>query len=240
MSIDVYEIDKNVSSLINALKIILPGEKAGSYIWNDDDRNRELVPKIMAHLFALNTLLKSRTILKDQKEDKQNIKIECQLYQMPHAGQVVAIFRMLGIGCKTCNEDTLRNHMVELPPGEGKTVVCGITMAVLALLKHDCYCACTTTYLANRNKLEFADLFELLPGFAAQRITYDTLENIFAKKIDYTGKLQDHVYSVIKGNFVEMEKKSELPSVLLLDDLEMLLDETIYGNIYCPKLLLKD
>ena len=65
MSIDVYEIDKNVSGLINALKIILPDEKSGSYIWNDDDRNRKLVPNIMAHLFAINTLLKSKTILKD-------------------------------------------------------------------------------------------------------------------------------------------------------------------------------
>ena len=36
-----------------------------------------------------------------------------------------------------------------------------------------------------------------------------------------------------------MERRCELSSVLLLDDLEMLLDETIYGNTYCPKLLLK-
>ena len=107
-----------------------------------------------------------------------------QLSITPHAGQVVAIFRMLGIGCKENYDEVLHNHMVELPPGEGQTVVCGITMAVLAFLGHDCYCACATEYLAKKNQAEFAELFERLPYFGAKQITYDTLEKIYAKKID--------------------------------------------------------
>jgi hypothetical protein len=62
----------------------------------------------------------------------------------PHAAQVIAIFRMLGLG--TYREE-LKNNLVQVGTGEGKSVILAIVAAVFALLGFEVYIACYSKYL---------------------------------------------------------------------------------------------
>ena len=157
----------------------------------------------------------------------------------PHAGQVVAIFRMLGIGCRVTNEAELGNHLVKIAAGEGRTVVCAVTMAVLALLGYECHCACQTQYLVDRNTNNLKPLLEFLtPHDAYKRINYGTLNDICIAKATQNKEFDKNIISYLKDendsqiNSWEKEESKKLPSVLIFDELDNLYCEDFYGKTY--------
>ncbi|CAF1383648.1 unnamed protein product [Rotaria sordida] len=66
---------------------------------------------------------------------------------MPHVGQVIAIFRILGIGYN--EHDDLMNNLVQIGTGEGKSVVMAVTACVFALIGVDVNCSCYSEALTS-------------------------------------------------------------------------------------------
>lgn len=74
--------------------------------------------------------------------------------------QVIAILLLLG----SDNQDwipteILHNHVVEIPTGEGKSIVLGVTAIILSYFGFYVDCVCYSKYLSSRDYEEFEPLF---------------------------------------------------------------------------------
>jgi len=82
---------------------------------------------------------------------------------------------LLGFG-NTSTEGSIRNHLVEVKTGEGKSLILAVAITVFAFLGFDVYAACYSKHLINRDYNEFKELFELLS--ISKKIHYGTIEEL--------------------------------------------------------------
>ncbi|CAF1290176.1 unnamed protein product [Didymodactylos carnosus] len=122
------------------------------------------IPELVAYVFAIWTLQKT-----EYYNTMRGIEAAKAYLLMPHVGQVIAIFRLLGIGykkdsiiplrnvsnSKTISND-LVNNLVEIGTGEGKSVVLAVTSCIFALTGVDVNCSCYSEVLSMRDKSDFA------------------------------------------------------------------------------------
>ena len=59
-------------------------------------------------------------------------------------------------------DDSLRNNLVQVGTGEGKSLILGISSSVLALMGFEVSCACYSDYLSKRDYDSFLAIFESL------------------------------------------------------------------------------
>ena len=126
------------------------------------DRNKFLtpsirndIPELISHIFAVWTLKNSQHYNSTRGIDENRAYL-----LMPHAGQVIAIFRMFGIGYNSKSEKY--NNLIQIGTGEGKSVVMAVAASVFALIGFDVNCSCYSEYLSSRDKQAFASVFEAL------------------------------------------------------------------------------
>jgi preprotein translocase subunit SecA len=55
--------------------------------------------------------------------------------------------------------EVIKNHLVEIKTGEGKSITIAIVAATLALLKFEVYVACYSKYLTDRDSKQFKTFF---------------------------------------------------------------------------------
>jgi ABC-type dipeptide/oligopeptide/nickel transport system permease subunit len=99
-----------------------------------------VLTELMAYVFALWTLKKSASFI--NSNDLSNK--DSYLFQ-PNDCQIITIFRILGIGYKKMNygsDKQERNCLIEVLTGEGKSLILGVSSAILALLGAEISCAC--------------------------------------------------------------------------------------------------
>jgi preprotein translocase subunit SecA len=107
---------------------------------------------------------------------------------MPHAAQVIAIMRLLGMG-NFKKEPVLTNQLVEVLTGQGKSLIMAVASATLALLGADCYCACYSEYLSKRDFDDFKSLFQHLG--VLEKVHYGTMEQLCESVINQRGSIRD-------------------------------------------------
>jgi len=146
-NLELHELIYNIKLIVGNVK-----QSPNKVLW--DEHIRSEVPKLMAHIFALWTLNNANHFFEaEDSSDKTNYLLQ------PHAAQVISIFRMLGIGDK---KEELKNNLVQIGTGEGKSITLGVTAAVLALLEFDVYSTCYSEYLSQRDYNAFQSLFDSL------------------------------------------------------------------------------
>jgi len=74
-----------------------------------------------------------------------------------NAMQVVCILRLLGAFSN--RYIALQNHLAQVPTGEGKSVILGVTSTLLALLRYDVECVCYSDILSTRDESDFKPMF---------------------------------------------------------------------------------
>ena len=89
----------------------------------------------MAHIFAIWTLKNMQFYKEMEGVDNRNSYL-----MTPHAGQIISILRILGIGYSEGGLN-LKNNLVEIGTGEGKSVILAITSIILAMHGIDVYCS---------------------------------------------------------------------------------------------------
>ena len=123
------EKEPNLEVLISETKVLLGtvAPKSNTITWNHSFKDK--IPELLAHIFAVWTLKNTQ-----HYNAMRGIDAARTYLLIPHVGQVIAIFRILGIGYRE-NENSrkLINNLVEIGTGEGKSVVMAITACVFAL-----------------------------------------------------------------------------------------------------------
>ncbi|CAF4640808.1 unnamed protein product [Rotaria sp. Silwood1] len=176
--------EPDLEVLINQTKALVATvtKKPNTIIW--DHSFKDKIPELLAHIFAVWTLKNTQ-----HYNALRGIESARAYLLMPHVAQVLAIFRILGIGynkytkIKGSNKslaekisDDLINNLVEIGTGEGKSVVMAVTACVFALLGVDVNCSCYSEVLSARDKKDFASVFRALG--VEERIEYGTFNKL--------------------------------------------------------------
>ncbi len=165
-----------------------------------------------------------------------------QFHFIPHPAQVVAIFRMLGLGYTSANTGLAKN-LVQVGTGEGKSVTLAITAATLALFGMDAFCVCYSDYLSRRDYKAFESLFTRLG--LLDRVNYGTFNKICEDVLNKNGDVRSRVESfILKNELNDSVKLSEEAQrnhrVLLIDEVDVFFSKDFYGNKYNPSLNLME
>lgn len=214
--------------------VLLVGKKKQTV--NDvqwDGGVREIVPKLMAHIFALWTLKHSEHYFEAKDlEDRDNYLLQ------PHAAQVISIFRMLGIGDE---REELINNLVQIGTGEGKSVTLAVTAIVLALLGFDVNCACYSEYLSQRDYTAFLTLFDALG--VTNHIHYGTFQKLCEDKINENGNIREVVENLIStdsNRSLITSQNEKRAKILLIDEVDVFFSREFYGSLYTPAASVRD
>jgi len=191
----------------------------------------EKVPFLLAHIFMLWTL-NNATHYFEVEQGTESDK-DRYLY-IPHPAQVVAIFRMLGIGYTRTPRSRagLVPNMIKVGTGEGKSVILAVASALLALFNMEVSCACYSAYLSERDCKDFQELFGQL---GVQRyIHYGTFGNLCEAILNKNGSIRDNIKQVINGNVwpVKVVEDMSRPHILLVDEIDVFFNKDFYGNVY--------
>ncbi|CAF1357960.1 unnamed protein product, partial [Didymodactylos carnosus] len=244
------ETEPNLEVLITETKTLVCKVAQTSESINWDPSFRDRIPKLLAHIFAVCTLKNTQ-----HYNASRGIEASRVYLLMPYVVQVIAIFRILGIGYEKNVKllgmripkikkpsDDLINNLVQIGTGDGKSVVMAITACVFALIGVDVRCSCYSEYLSTRDQNDFAPVFRTLG--IEKRIEYGTFnklcENLLNEQCNVREKLRDMIMK--NKDVVDVDRVTAYipPKVLLIDEVDIFLSEKFYGGIYTPSLCLKD
>ncbi len=232
-------VTKNLSkhidftSIVSSMKINLQKVKSTDTEIRWVGAVRDLIPELLAYIFAIWTLKNASHYFDAEGADER----ESYLLR-PHAAQIISIFRMLGIDESS---SSLRNNLVQIGTGEGKSVTLAVTASVLALLGFEVSCACYSDYLSIRDYSAFKDLFDTLG--IIDNIHYGTFNKLCEAVINENGNVRDRVRSLISNEktlVAPMSVISNRPKILLIDEVDVFFSKEFYGKVYTPSATLSD
>jgi hypothetical protein len=191
------------------------------------------LPSLIGHVFSIWSLMKVQIYFDNVSKDeaKETAAVDSNYFPAPHAAQMVAVLRMLGVGYR--NQAALVNCLIQVQTGEGKSVVLASTSSVLALLGCEVNVACYSDYLSTRDGADARPMFELL-GVAAN-IHYGTFNQLCERIIGENGDIRLRVSALIKGEKESLKKPEKImPKILLIDEVDVFFSSDFYGQIYEP------
>ncbi|CAF3193876.1 unnamed protein product [Rotaria sp. Silwood2] len=242
--------EPDLEALINKTKALVGRVTLKSNTIKWDHSFHDKIPELLAYIFAVWTLKNTQ-----HYNALRGIESARVYLLMPHVVQVLAIFRILGIGYKKHSRnrrsnkpvgdnisDDLVNNLIEIGTGEGKSVVMAVTVCVFSLIGVDVKCSCYSEILSTRDQNDFASVFRTLG--VEQRIEYGTFnklcENLLNERCNVREKVRDMIINN-KSVISVVETTAYLrPKVLLIDKVDVFLSDKFYGGTYTPLVYLKD
>ncbi|CAF0784452.1 unnamed protein product, partial [Adineta ricciae] len=254
-SIDVTRENKSVDvgALVTQIKFMTGSviDTSKEIIWQYSFEQK--IPQLVAYIFAVWTLKNTQ-----HYNTARGIDAAKSYLLIPHVGQVITIFRLLGIGYTSNTmtrifrststkkiSESLVNNLVEIGTGEGKSVVMAITACVFALTGIDVNCSCYSKVLSTRDKKDFKSVFEALG--VENRIKYGTFDKLCEQFLNEKCNIRDQVSEMItknKDTLPNIDKANGTnrtnPKVLLIDEVDVFLSDRFYGGTYRPVVILND
>jgi hypothetical protein len=205
-------------------------------------RSPEDIATLLAHIFALNCILTSTTMFVESSYDKSCLR-------KPHAVQILALFRLLGLDFSTgfwkslskmasdslgLGLDAISGHLAQVGTGEGKSILLGGLSAVLALLGYEVSCASYSKHLSERDYNAFKPLFEALK--ITGNVSYSTLSDLVEQVISRSGSVRDLADGfVLSGKkMVAQRMASKQKRILLIDEVDVFFSDDFFGGTYNP------
>eukprot|EP00475_Leptophrys_vorax_P031010 TRINITY_DN4682_c0_g1_i4.p1 TRINITY_DN4682_c0_g1~~TRINITY_DN4682_c0_g1_i4.p1 ORF type:complete len:1758 (-),score=418.12 TRINITY_DN4682_c0_g1_i4:53-4783(-) len=195
-----------------------------------DQGMKEDVLTLCTRVFSLWSLYSTEAVF---GKDKGNVGVEELSHaRRPHPAQVAAVFRMLGIGYQSFSGD-LMSSMHEVKTGEGKSLILGVTSAVLALLGFEVCVACYSKFLSERDYSDFKRVFEAVG--VSHLIFYGTFQEVCERILNENVHVRDTTLQFLKrGKVPKPRESTSFEKILLIDEVDVFFDESFYGNLYLP------
>ena len=191
------------------------------------------IPKVLAAIFAwwsVDFLVKLR-------KRNPHLKADASKLRRANNGQVVCILRLLGC---TSVYTALKNHLAEVPTGEGKSVVIGVLATTLALYGFHVDCVCYSSMLSTRDLDDFKQMF--IAFGLMDRIRYGTFDTLCEQLItEQYGDLRQVTLDFISTGTSSRKKLAQPPArALVIDEVDVFCSEAFFGGAFCPTLTLKN
>ena len=149
----------------------------------------------------------------------------------PHAAQVIAIWSMLN--CGNTKQTNLQNKMLEVKTGEGKSIVLGITAAILSLLGYDVDCICYSSFLSERDWNAFKGMFVAMG--VKSSIWYGTYDGVRRKLLHKYWSLSEGVVGDKKPRIAHSgQHGGHRCRVMLIDEVDVFFGPEAYGDTFNP------
>jgi hypothetical protein len=165
---------------------------------NWDDRVKQKIPEILAGIFAYYTVSKCSDSYNslggnDESDDfneteggRVNAK---DLLLTPHNIQVLTILRLLG--CGDSSSTSLKNHLMEIGTGEGKSIALGALATIFGILGFSVRCVCYSEYLSFRDHSDFKSIFEAFE--CDQYVLYSTITSFSEDSVSKQGNTRNMI-----------------------------------------------
>ncbi|CAF3955884.1 unnamed protein product [Rotaria sordida] len=224
------KINIELDILIVNTKSIARNIKQTSNIIKWDSNVRDRIPKLLAFIFALWTLQNANYYFQaGDVTNKNNYLLK------PHAAQIVSILRMLGIGD---NKEELKNNLVQIGTGEGKSIILGAIATIFALLGFDVSCVCYSEYLSEKDYIKFLPIFDSLG--LLQYIHYGTFNKLYEDINGNIRQIVEQFISIGSNNTIRNNQHDERTKILLIDEVDIFFSRDFFGNVYIPSVSLRD
>jgi uncharacterized protein YegL len=195
----------------------------------------ENIPHVLGVIFAWWSV----RYFKKQQERSPALTYDPNKLRRPNGGQVLCILRLLGASATRIE---LKNHLAEVPTGEGKSVIIGVLATTLALYGHRVDSVCYSSILSCRDESDFKDMFEQFEVRKEIRYgTFDTLcEVLITEEYGRGLKVRDLAEHFIKtGMGTNRKREKGAERVLIIDEVDVFCSEYFFGGAYCPTLAIK-
>eukprot|EP01064_Diplonema_japonicum_P031207 TRINITY_DN5516_c0_g1_i1.p1 TRINITY_DN5516_c0_g1~~TRINITY_DN5516_c0_g1_i1.p1 ORF type:complete len:2378 (+),score=409.72 TRINITY_DN5516_c0_g1_i1:85-7218(+) len=176
--------------------------------------------KLLAHIFALWTL---QVHDGSHKDEKYLLK--------PHTVQILAILCALGVR----DGSILKGHIVKVGTGEGKSVVLAVLGVVCNMIGLEPYIACCYKYLSQRDKEDFAPLYEAL----GVTVTYGTFQDLCEGVLGADDLRASTHDLVVQGNALKPKRPPTTTRCLLVDEADVFAS-SYYASLFRPATLIKN
>ena len=226
-----------------------------------------LIRNLMANVFAWWTLNKMSTYVihrareEDQVEDGEGDAGQPPSWRKsvmhPLPSQVVAVMLFFH-GAKVSADGVLElsRQFLQIPTGEGKSVLLGVSSTILALLGFNVDCACYSAYLSSRDYKSFRPMFEAFK--VLHFVSYGTFEKLCEDLINAPLKtknadgIRGEVNTFIsfgdgqdegaaaRAARTDLFGRQGRPDAVIIDEVDMFFSEAFYGASYRPLLHLRD
>ncbi|CAL6013558.1 Helicase-related_protein [Hexamita inflata] len=180
---------------------------------------------VLTYIFTYWTLSNSQDYVGTNNKAESRKKL-----LQPHAAQVVAIFSLLGID----QSNQLKNQLIQVLTGEGKSVILAVTAIVLAIMGFDVNCACYSEYLSLRDFESFTDLFNAFN--VRDNIVYGTFNQMCERYINQNGEIRALTERCILNKKIKSIKTRDTnrQQILMIDEVDVFFNESFYGSSYTP------
>lgn len=148
--------------------------------------------------------------------------------RLPHSSQIVAILLLFGLG----RSQALQNQLIEVKTGEGKSVISAGAAIAFSLVGFQVHVGCYTPYLAERDQLIFAELYEQF-GLKNQ-IVYGDFSQIFELFIQDIGDIRSLVLSFAKKQPPNCITSTASKKLFFVDEVDVLFSPKFLGKTYNP------
>lgn len=210
-------------------------EDKGKYMSIYD--SQEHIPKVLAAIFAWWSI----DFLEKLRKRHPHLKAEPKKLRRANNGQVVCILRLLGCSAEyTGIGSKFKNHLAEVPTGEGKSVVIGVLATTLALYGFHVDCVCYSSMLSSRDRDDFMQLFKAFG--LTDRIRYGTFDTLCEELLtEQYGDLRQAARDFITtGKSTRSALAAPPKRALVIDEVDVFCSEAFFGGAYCPALTLQN
>ena len=152
----------------------------------------------------------------------------------PHPAQVVAIWILLNYKYKDYR--LLEDHFVEILTGEGKSIILGVTATILGIMQCDVTCISYSKYLSERDYNQFEGM---ISDFGVSNfVKYVSVDQLCNEILNEGGDIRELTKDIlINSRKTEIHHlKNTKMKVLLIDEVDVLFKEDVFGNSYSPGL----
>ena len=216
--------------------------------FNNDEliaKTKKLAKTLAPHAISLNTHPKKTALLLAyifaewtfQNSKKGYFSGEKDTLLQPHSTQVLSILRLIAVD----DPEGIKNHLVQIKTGEGKSISLGIISTLFALLGYSVTVACYSSYLSGRDGHAFAGLREVYGVDVSGRITYSTIKGLVYKLLgtslpDFYSNIPTFLGGKVVSHFKSLQIQKRL---LLLDEVDVFFGPSFYGDVFLPRAEIK-
>jgi energy-coupling factor transporter ATP-binding protein EcfA2 len=198
--------------------------KVGDATQNYNTKYCHQVAELTAIMFARWSVMSAKAFFGTRKSTENNANLK-----KPHPAQVIGTWLMLNV--LHTDYQSLENVLLELQTGQGKSIVLGVTAAILALYGYKVDCICYSHFLCTRDYTNFVDLFDCFG--VTDHIRYSTIDELVDNFLTIEGH-RKRAERVFQGNETVEHHSSctenSQPKILLVDEVDVFFGREVFSH----------
>lgn len=179
--------DKDKNEIVNEV-LALASTMQPCSLNNWDISKKDKIPDLLAGIFAYYTVSKCgdsfNSLGEGEGPNQESISAK-EILITPHNIQILTILTLLGCADSPTK---LKNHLMQIGTGEGKSIILGALATIFGILNFPVRCVCYSEYLSTRDYNDFKDIF--IAFKCDSKITYSKITSFSEHSVTQQGNIR--------------------------------------------------